>query len=196
MLNAVVLAIPKIIMTHTGGNVGENVSGSTSNAMEPAQMKQLSVETICASVVMMIPTAGTPAPTTGSAMAPVYQSGLLVTKTALLDSITAITHIPLTTMTTITMMMTTATAMEDVSTKTFFLNISNIATTVSSVSGPMRSVPLRKASPVQRRTHPPSLHRQRLRPLPPPALWSQEGRDRENFISDQLQPQPFHRLDL
>ena len=72
MLNAVVLAIPKIIMTHTGGNVGENVSGSTSNAMEPAQMKQLSVETICASVVMMIPTAGTPAQSTGSATAPVY----------------------------------------------------------------------------------------------------------------------------
>ena len=151
MLNAVDIATAKIIMTVTNGIVMENVSVGTNNAMAPAPMKAPRVETICASVVMMIPTARPPAQTTGSVTAPVYSSKVLVIRTAPLGSITAITPTP-------TPM--TPTAMKDVSTKTPFLNSSNTAMTVSSVSGPMRNVLLKKTSAVQRRTLPPCLHQQ------------------------------------
>ena len=86
MLNVLAVALLKKCMTNTCGIVVEDVLVRVDNAMEPAQMEELRVETIGASVVMMIPTAGTPAQSTGSATAPVYPFRNLVIRSAPLDS--------------------------------------------------------------------------------------------------------------
>ena len=83
-------------LTNIGGNVEANASGRVDSVMEPALREEPSVETTCASAVMMTLTAGKTATTTEIAMAPASIKVGHVTRPASLDTITAITPMALT----------------------------------------------------------------------------------------------------
>ena len=92
MLRAINIATLKILLTHTTGTVEarDNALANLNNATEPAPREEQSVETTCASAVMMTLTAGKTATTTEIAMAPASEIGRHVTRPASLDTITAI----------------------------------------------------------------------------------------------------------
>ena len=141
-------------LTSICGNVETNVSRRAYNAMEPAQTKELSAETTCASAAMTIQTAiGRRAITTEIVTAPAFQTGDLVTEPVFQDTTSATTPTPETT--TYTSMAPTSAphptqpAMICVHQQATFQNTTNTAAPVTSVSPPEPSAHLMRGAAVQ-----------------------------------------------
>ena len=145
VLTAMGIVTPKFTLTCICGNVEKNVSGSSNNVMEPAQMKELSVETTCASAVTMTPDVGLTANTTEIVTEPAYQIGNLVTRPVSQDTTSATTP----TATHTQMAPSTPTTVIFVHQQNTFQNTTNTAEIVTSVRGPDSSVHLMRAAPVQ-----------------------------------------------
>ena len=161
MLRAINIATLKILLTRTTGTVEarDNALANLNNATEPAPREEQNVETTCASAVMMTLTAGKTATTTEIATAPASQIGILVTRLASLDTITAISS----------MAVIINTAMKHALKKVPLTNSMNIVMTAISVSGLVMDVLLKKTAPAPQIPSPASLHHRQQQPLLP--LW-------------------------